>query len=112
VRWAERLERMGARCIPADLAKQLEEFWGIRHVVVHAAGRVTADLVRRHPNLRRKVGDQVSVTDDELVSFSKLVVEFATCVDRFLCARCPSLKRSSTHVERDEYSICSNKSRS
>jgi hypothetical protein len=48
-RWLSRLHAMGARGYPDDLAPRLERIWGIRHVVVHAAGVADADFVKRHP---------------------------------------------------------------
>jgi hypothetical protein len=55
-RWISRLKKMGAKGYPDRLGPRLEVFWGIRHVVVHAAGIATTDFARRHPGLVTAAG--------------------------------------------------------
>jgi len=90
-RWIERLGKMGARGYPDDLGPRLERFWGIRHVVVHAAGVATADFVKRHPGVVGAAGNRVSVNSRGLGTFIQAVKEFIEPTDAFFLARYPSM---------------------
>ena len=90
-RWIERLDKMGARGYPNDLGRRLERFWGIRHVVVHAAGVATADFVKRHPGVVKAAGNRVRVASQDLERFFTAVGEFINPTDRYFLARFPSL---------------------
>jgi hypothetical protein len=95
-RWIERLSKMGARGYPNDLAPRLERFWGIRHVVVHAAGVATADFVKRHPGVVKAAGDRVRVDHHDFKKFFEAVKEFLGPSERFFLARYPLLLAVST----------------
>jgi hypothetical protein len=95
-RWIERLSKMGARGYPNDLAPRLERFWGIRHVVVHAAGVATADFVKRHPGVVKAAGDRVRANYHDFKKFFEAVKEFLEPSERFFLARYPSLLAVST----------------
>jgi hypothetical protein len=90
-RWIARLGKMGARGYPKDLGPRLERFWGIRHVVVHAAGVATADFVKRHPGAVKAAGDRVRVNHHDYKKFVEAVREFLEPTDGFFLARYPSL---------------------
>jgi hypothetical protein len=90
-RWISRLERMGATGYPNDLAPRLELIWGIRHVVVHAAGVATADFVKRHPGIVAAAGDRVRVGNHDFGVFYEATLRFLEPTDRFFLARYPSL---------------------
>jgi hypothetical protein len=90
-RWIERLGKMGARGYPNDLGPRLERFWGIRHVVVHAAGIATADFVKRHPSVVGAAGNRVMVNSHDLKRFMQAVKEFIEPTDGFFLARYPSM---------------------
>lgn len=90
-RWVERLGKMGARGYPNDLGPRLERFWGIRHVVVHAAGVATADFVKRHPGVVKATGNRVRVNHHDLEKFVHAVGDFVEPTDRFFLARYPSM---------------------
>lgn len=89
-RWISRLEKMGARKYPNGLASRLELIWGIRHVVVHAAGIATADFVKRHPGFVR-AGERVRVPTGNLSQFVHDVGDFVKPTEQFFLARYPSL---------------------
>lgn len=95
-RWIERLGKMGARGYPNDLGPRLERLWGIRHVVVHAAGVATADFVKRHPGVVKAAGNRVRVTHHDLKRFLEAVCDFINPTDAFFLARYPSLLAVST----------------
>ena len=82
---------MGARDYPADLGPRLERFWGIRHVIVHAAGVATADFVKRHPGVVKAAGNRVRVNHHDLKKFVDAVGEFVEPTDGFFLARYPSM---------------------
>jgi hypothetical protein len=90
-RWISRLGKMGARGYPDDLGPRLERFWGIRHVVVHAAGVATADFVKRHPGVVGATGNRVRVNHRDLTKFVDAVYDFINPTDAFFLARYPSM---------------------
>ena len=90
-RWISRLGKMGARGYPNDLGPRLERFWGIRHVVVHAAGIATADFVKRHPGVVKAAGDHVRTNSRYFEKFIGAVRDFLEPTDRFFLARYPSM---------------------
>ncbi|MDO8715578.1 MAG: hypothetical protein Q7J73_02040 [Dehalococcoidales bacterium] len=95
-RWIARLEKMGARGYPKDLGPRLERFWGVRHVVVHAAGVATADFVKRHPGVVKAAGDRVRVNHHDYGKFVEAVREFLDPTEAFSLARYPSMLAVST----------------
>jgi hypothetical protein len=95
-RWIVRLGKMGARDYPADLGPRLERFWGIRHVVVHAAGVATADFVKRHPGVVKAAGDRVRVNHHDYKKFLEAVRDFLDPTDGFFLTRYPSMLAVST----------------
>jgi hypothetical protein len=90
-RWISRLGKMGVTGYSADLAPRLEHYWGIRHVVVHAAGIATADFVKRHPDVVVAAGDRVRVTHHDLKKFFDAVQEFMEPIEKFFLARYPAM---------------------
>lgn len=89
-RWIARLERMGARGYPRDLAIRLERIWGIRHIVVHAAGVATPDFVKRHPGVVALAGDRLPSNLD-FKAFVEAVEGFMEPTEQFFLKRYPSL---------------------
>ena len=85
--WVDRLTRMGATGFPSDIAEKLEQVWGIRHLVVHSAGRITTEFVRRHPSLGFKGGDSLKLSKDPVLAYIGNVGAFVKVVDAFLIAR-------------------------
>ena len=82
---------MGARGYPNDLGPRLERVWGIRHVIVHAAGVATADFVKRHPGVVRAVGSRVRMNHGDLEKFIDVVFDFINPTDAYFLARYPSM---------------------
>lgn len=95
-RWIVRLGKMGARGYPKDLGPRLERFWGVRHVVVHAAGVATADFVKRHPGVVKAAGDRVRVNHHGYEKFVEGVRDFLEPTDGFFLRRYPSMLAVST----------------
>jgi hypothetical protein len=90
-RWIERLTAMGAPGFPDGLASRLEQLWGLRHVVVHAAGRVTPEFAKRHPGLGYRPGDSLSVTSRATLHYIGDVASLVDVTDAFFCNRLPGL---------------------
>ena len=86
-RWISRLERMGASGYGTDLAPTLEPLWGIRHCVVHNAGITTQELVKRHPALNLKPGQQVVIAVEQFGACVHAIGVFAARTDVFLLGR-------------------------
>lgn len=89
-RWISRLGKMGARGYSKGLATRLELIWGIRHVVVHAAGVASADFVRRHPGIAA-AGGRVWVGTKEFGEYVESAKGFLEPTERFFVRRYPSL---------------------
>ena len=90
-RWISRFSKMGVTGYSDDLASRLERYWGIRHVVVHAAGVTTPDFVKRHPGVVAAAGDRVRVTHRDLKKFFEAVWEFMGATENFFLARYPAI---------------------
>jgi hypothetical protein len=90
-RWISRLERMGARGYPDDLAPKLELLWGTRHIVVHTAGVATKDFVKRHPGVVTAAGDRLRAKNVDFASSLEAVKGFMEPTENFFLARYPSL---------------------
>jgi hypothetical protein len=90
-RWISRLKKMGVRGYPNGLAPRLELIWGIRHVVVHAAGIATTDFVKRHPGVGVAAGDRVQVELKDFGAFIESANGFLEPTDRCFLKRYPSL---------------------
>jgi hypothetical protein len=90
-RWISRFERMGARGYPDDLAACLERIWGIRHVVVHAAGIATPEFVKRHPGIVAAAGDRLLPKNVDFKAFLEAVKGLVEPTEQFFLARYPSL---------------------
>ncbi len=101
-RWISRLEKMGVRGYPDNLGPRLERIWGIRHVVVHAAGVATAEFVKRHPGVVAAAGTRVRVNTHDLKSFLEAINAFMDPTETFLRKRYPSMlgPQSTDHQAR------------
>ena len=101
-RWIDRLTRMGASGYERDLGMSLDEFWGMRHMVVHSAGRVTPDFVRRHPSLKRTIGTRLDTTKEQILYYSRQALALVSVTDKFIARRfqrwrCKRLHRQRSH---------------
>jgi hypothetical protein len=86
-RWIDRLTRMGAKGYDAECAGKMETLWGVRHVVVHAAGIVTRDFTRRHPDYGAKVGERIKVGRDQYIAWITLVGNFVDVTESYFVNR-------------------------
>jgi hypothetical protein len=96
-RWLARLEKMGVPTgsYPASLVAQLERIWGIRHAIVHSAGRAGADFVKRHPGVVSKPGDRITIGVPTLHQFVTAVAHFMEPTEEFFLNRYPMLATSA-----------------
>lgn len=90
-RWLKRLELLGARGYPSDLADRLELWWGVRHVVVHSAGVTTEDFVKRHPGVVKKPGERLLASSHDVKAFLGAMTAFMEPTEAFFLKRCPAL---------------------
>lgn len=89
-KWTDKLVRMGAR-FPEGLAERLERIWGIRHLIVHNAGVVTGDFVKRYPNANAVVGEPVPLTHHDFGQAVEACTQFLSTTEEYFLARVPSL---------------------
>jgi hypothetical protein len=90
--WISRLQKMGARGYPDDLSSRLELMWGIRHNIVHSAGFATADLLKRHLDAAKGLGDRIQVGNRRTAAFFKSAPDFLEPTEKFFLARYPALQ--------------------
>lgn len=88
-RWLSRLKKMGARGYPKDLAPRLEQIWGIRHAVVHAAGVTNADFVKRHLGVVKTAGDRLCVSTRKYQAFIHAVTDLMNPTEQFFLSAYP-----------------------
>jgi hypothetical protein len=69
----------------------LERIWGIRHIVVHAAGITTVDFVRRYPGGVAAAGDRVQVGSKDFGAYIQSAKDFMEPTERYFVSRYPSL---------------------
>ena len=91
--WIERLTKMGSRGYPEGLGDWMEELWGIRHIVVHRAGKVTPDFLRRHPHVHVSSDEKVGVDLISTVEYLKNAETFVRVTDAFFSRRYLSTSR-------------------
>jgi hypothetical protein len=85
-RWIEVLERRSGHSYPGDLVATLELVWGIRHVVVHNAGRATREFLRRHQFAGAVVGQMLPVTPAHFAPWFTAVDDFVNQTDQHFVA--------------------------
>jgi hypothetical protein len=90
-RWLQALEKMGARGYSPGLDARLERVWGIRHVVVHAAGKADSDFVRRHPGVVAQAGEYVRLSIDDVMHAAKDAFNFVEVTESYFTSRWPTL---------------------
>jgi hypothetical protein len=72
---------------PDDLINKMELLWGVRHVVVHAAGFATRDFVQRHPDFGVSVRERIKLTSPQIIEWINAVIDFADITDEPIVAR-------------------------
>jgi len=96
-RWSSRLLGMGVRGHDSEIGT-LEELWGIRHAVVHRAGVVSAEFLRRHPGLASRVGEKLSVSPERVNGYIESVDRFVDAVDSAFAGRLRAKQASVSAV--------------
>jgi hypothetical protein len=89
-KWISRFEKMGARGYRSNLGTEMDLLWGVRHVVVHAAGFATQDFIRRHPELGLAVRERIRVDGVQIGEWLDEVTEFVDTTDKYIVARTAS----------------------
>jgi hypothetical protein len=85
--WLDRFTRMGAKQFPEGLADRLEELWGVRHLVVHHAGRLTNDFIKRHSTFTAMNDGRLSLDKQKVLGYVQDVSTLVEVVDRFVVNR-------------------------
>jgi hypothetical protein len=83
-KWLQRLQKMGASSLSTSLLNPMEDLWGIRHLVVHRAGKIDSDFRRRHSDLADADGRHIELTPDMVALYTEAVRDFVIEVDMFL----------------------------
>lgn len=86
--WMRSLEAMGARGYRPDTLTIMKTLWGVRHLIVHSAGIVTPEFVRRHPSFQRKVGDRLIVGGTYFKQWFAAMYDFVQVTDLYFLQRC------------------------
>lgn len=94
--WMRRLEAMGARGYSPNTPMTMEGLWGVRHLIVHSAGIVTPEFVRRHPSFRTKVGDRLIVSSSYFTPWLTAVFDLVQVTDLYFLRRCERLTTPPT----------------
>lgn len=90
-KWIDRLHQMGARTLNRSLASDMEELWGLRHVVVHSAGVATPEFTRLYPGFGARIGDRIHIASDSLTKYIRACGMFVLEMDQYLVSRFPTL---------------------
>jgi hypothetical protein len=85
--WLQRLKKMGATGYKAGLGEELEQLWGVRHMIVHRAGSVTADFARRHPSFALNAGDFLRIEREYIDKSAGAVIDFVYVTERYFKQR-------------------------
>ena len=87
-RWFEKLRRWGAKDLTDQLLLDLERMWGIRHVMVHRAGKIDSDFLSRHSDFSADKTGNVVVASDDVGDLTMSAIDFAKAVNAYLVNRC------------------------
>jgi hypothetical protein len=80
-KWTARLEKMFGSQYTPDAITQMEEAWGVRHMVVHHAGVTTSEFVQRHPILAGKAGERLSIPLQLVFDYASVLGQFVRVTD-------------------------------
>lgn len=94
-KWTSRLTKLGAPAFADAHLRELEELWGMRHMVVHRVGRVSADFVKRHPQLGYKDNEQLDLSKDHVLNYFECSGKLVGITDAFFLKWIPSLASSA-----------------
>ena len=85
--WIKKLTKMGARGYRPETANEMETLWGVRHLIVHSRSVATPAFARQHPEIRIKVGENISIRSDQLTAWVKVVYHFVDVTDFYFVQR-------------------------
>lgn len=80
-KWIDRLTKLGAKGYREGLASELEEAWGVRHLVVHSAGVATREFCSRHPAIPISPGSLLELSSERCLKYIGAIIEFVQCTD-------------------------------
>ncbi len=66
--------------VPAQLRKDMFEFGQVRNLIVHRGGRIDPQLTNSCPWLNLKVGNQLSITEEQFHKYSRAVRYYASLI--------------------------------
>jgi len=87
--WIKRLESRGIAKIPKGVVDDLEQLWGVRHLVVHSAGVATREFASRRTARKPVAGEPIKVSSAQLKSWTDSVYAFVRTVDAFYARYLP-----------------------
>jgi len=87
-RWMKRLEAMDARGYQPDTLGLMESLWGVRHLIVHSAGIVNSEFIRRHPGFKTETAKRFIVSNAHLKEWLAAVYDFVDITDQYFVQRC------------------------
>jgi hypothetical protein len=86
-KWLQRLQKMGASNLRDFKIEPMEELWGIRHLIIHRAGKVSRDFQRRHPRFSLSVGEHIKLSHEMLAVYFEAIAKFVVETESFLLKR-------------------------
>jgi hypothetical protein len=90
-KWIERLHQMGAKDLDSSLGEKMEFAWGVRHLIIHNANKITQEFVRIHKLPSSKIGTNIDVSYKYLSEILGTIIEFVIQTDRYIIKRFPAL---------------------
>jgi len=94
-KWVKSLTHMGARGYPKNLEERMERLWGVRHLIVHRAGRADRQFMDRHPEVVKSIGDMVPISNADFTKFLDVVRDFLEPTEKYFLARFPVLGKAT-----------------
>jgi len=92
-RWVKSLEAMGARGYRPNTLELMESLWGVRHLIVHSAGIVNSEFIRRHPGFKTETAKRFIVSNAHLKEWLAAVYNFVEVTDQYFVQRCQNCQK-------------------
>ena len=74
--WINWFTEIGVSGFSNDLKSELEEMLGVRHLLVHSAGHVDEEYLRRHEGSQYSLGDKLSVSEIKVREYISTTFKF------------------------------------
>lgn len=71
----------------------METCWGLRHMIIHRAGVVSRDFVRRHRNFSASPGKRIALERQQLIPFHEATSNFVETTESYLRPRLAAERR-------------------